>query len=243
MLIVSILKTLLVGFCAAAPIGPVALLVMQQTLEKGRKGGLVAGLGSMCADTLFAAAGLLTITYIRQFVDRNTVWIYLVGGAIVTLIGALILVSVIRAKHAATDGSETAASRRNCTETGSDSKPAPAATSQSETRPAPVAPSGKPDFGYAARTFLSALANPVALGVMIALLSFFKIGESGLPIWLALVLVACGEMLWWTLVTWGVKSAGKRMSPKTVRILNLILGAAVAVFGIVLVIKGLIIIL
>lgn len=210
MIALSVLKAITVGFCAAAPIGPVALLVMQQTLEKGRKGGLVAGLGSMCADTLFAAAGLLTIAFIRQFVDRNTLWIYLVGGAIVTAIGLLMLITTLR--------------RRPAPQKELDVKSSTGA-------------------GYAVRTFLSALANPVALAVMIALLSFFKVSENGLPIWLDLVLVACGEMLWWTLVTRVVLLAGNRMSPNTVRIINAVLGGAVAVFGIVLVIKGLIIIL
>lgn len=48
------LKCIAVGITCAAPIGPVGTLCINRTLHRGFGSGIAAGVGSACADTLFA---------------------------------------------------------------------------------------------------------------------------------------------------------------------------------------------
>lgn len=80
-------RAFLAGICAAVPAGPVLLLVLQKTLGRGRAAGIFTGLGSAFADTLFAAAGLFTLSLIDDFITRHESLIMEVGGVLILLIG------------------------------------------------------------------------------------------------------------------------------------------------------------
>ncbi len=43
-----------IGFAVAAPVGPIGVLCIRTTLERGRIAGFCAGLGAAVADTIFA---------------------------------------------------------------------------------------------------------------------------------------------------------------------------------------------
>ena len=62
-------------------------MCIQRTLSKGRWAGFAVGLGSSVADTFYATIALLSVSYISQFLDRNRIWVMLIGGAIVLGIG------------------------------------------------------------------------------------------------------------------------------------------------------------
>ena len=83
----ELLKALLVGICAAVPVGPVLMLVIQKTLSSGRAAGLMTGLGSAVADTIYAAVGFFTLSVIQDFVDRNQAFIMIAGGVLIAIIG------------------------------------------------------------------------------------------------------------------------------------------------------------
>ena len=53
-MLLDMIKGFLVGFCASAPIGPIAILVVQKSLSKGHKAGFVTGLGASVVDTFYA---------------------------------------------------------------------------------------------------------------------------------------------------------------------------------------------
>lgn len=59
------IKCIISGFLLAAPIGPVNLICIRQTLSEGRLPGLIVGLGAAMADAVYgyaAAAGLSVLT-------------------------------------------------------------------------------------------------------------------------------------------------------------------------------------
>ena len=51
-----ILKGLLIGIMASAPMGPVGILCIQRTLRKGRWYGFVTGVGASISDIIYALA-------------------------------------------------------------------------------------------------------------------------------------------------------------------------------------------
>ena len=57
----NILKGFIIGVCASAPLGPIAILVIQTTLNKGHRAGFVTGMGACLVDTLFAVIAIFAL--------------------------------------------------------------------------------------------------------------------------------------------------------------------------------------
>ncbi len=83
------IRGLAAGLIIAAPVGPVNLLCIRRTLEKGWKSGMVSGLGAALADTLYGAIAGFSITLAIQFLIREEFWIRLVGGILLMVIGVV----------------------------------------------------------------------------------------------------------------------------------------------------------
>lgn len=86
--LIYILKGFLIGIIAAIPVGPVMMLTIQKSVSEGRKAGFSCGLGGTAVDTLCAIIAAFTLSGIGKFVEDNTILIEIIGGAIVTAIGA-----------------------------------------------------------------------------------------------------------------------------------------------------------
>lgn len=76
-----------IGFLVAAPVGPIAMLCIRTTLERGRLAGVSAGLGAAVADTIFAAIGAYGISLIGGFLAASESWLRLIGGIILIAFG------------------------------------------------------------------------------------------------------------------------------------------------------------
>lgn len=85
----EILKALLTGFLAAVPLGPVLMLVVQKTMRHGRWKGFVTGLGSMCADTIYACIAMFALGAVGDFIDDHFGLILTVGGLVVMVVGSI----------------------------------------------------------------------------------------------------------------------------------------------------------
>lgn len=85
--LLDMLKGFLVGICASAPLGPVAILVVQKSLSKGHKAGFVSGLGATVADTTYAMIAIFALAIVQRFIESHQSLILLVGGAILLLVG------------------------------------------------------------------------------------------------------------------------------------------------------------
>ncbi|MCF0175771.1 MAG: LysE family transporter [Bacteroidales bacterium] len=88
-----ILKGLIIGICAEAPIGPVAIYVTQKTLSGGRKAGFLAGLGACTVDTTYSVLAIFAYAYAQEFLLGHKEIILLAGGMVVTMMGMIMAVS------------------------------------------------------------------------------------------------------------------------------------------------------
>jgi threonine/homoserine/homoserine lactone efflux protein len=59
-------QSLLIGLSIAAPVGPIGLLVIQRTLQRGALVGLATGLGAAAADALYGAVGAFGVTWVIE---------------------------------------------------------------------------------------------------------------------------------------------------------------------------------
>jgi threonine/homoserine/homoserine lactone efflux protein len=86
-MLITLLKSLLVGFGASIPLGPVGVLVVQRTLSKGRLSGFISGMGATMADTFFSALAILGLAFIVVLFEKNRDFFLILGGIIVIAIG------------------------------------------------------------------------------------------------------------------------------------------------------------
>jgi threonine/homoserine/homoserine lactone efflux protein len=73
--------------CASAPIGPIAILVVQKSLSKGHKAGFVSGLGASVVDTMYAFIAIFALAFAQSFIEEHKNMILLVGGAVLIAVG------------------------------------------------------------------------------------------------------------------------------------------------------------
>lgn len=86
-MLVDMLKGFLVGVCASAPVGPIAILVVQKSLSKGHKAGFVSGLGASVVDTIYAVIAIFALAFAQRFIDDHHNLILLAGGAVLAIVG------------------------------------------------------------------------------------------------------------------------------------------------------------
>ena len=76
-------RGLVLGVVIAAPVGPVGLMCIRRTLQKGMAIGLATGLGAALADAIFGAIAVLGIGAITEFIHHYEATIRLIGGMLV----------------------------------------------------------------------------------------------------------------------------------------------------------------
>ncbi len=62
-----LVRGVLAGLAISAPVGPVNVLCISRTLTKGRRAGVVAGLGAASADTIYGAIAGFSINIVIGF--------------------------------------------------------------------------------------------------------------------------------------------------------------------------------
>ena len=63
-----VVKGVLIGLVASAPMGPVGVLCVQRTLNKGRAYGIVTGTGAAFSDILYALLTGYGLSFLYDFI-------------------------------------------------------------------------------------------------------------------------------------------------------------------------------
>lgn len=77
-----VFKGMLIGVIASAPMGPVGVLCVQRTLNKGRWFGFITGLGAALSDIFYALITGLGMSFVMDIVNRgnNRFWLQISGS-------------------------------------------------------------------------------------------------------------------------------------------------------------------
>ena len=77
-----IVKGMLIGMIASAPMGPVGILCVQRTLNKGRWYGFATGLGASVSDIIYAGIAGFGMSFVMDFItnDQNRFYLQIVGS-------------------------------------------------------------------------------------------------------------------------------------------------------------------
>ena len=83
------LKGLLIGVIASAPMGPVGVLCVQRTLNKGRWYGFVTGVGAAISDIIYAIITGLGMSFVMDLITNptNKFWLQISGSIMLLVFG------------------------------------------------------------------------------------------------------------------------------------------------------------
>ncbi len=80
-------KGIIIGLMVSIPLGPIGVLCVQRTINKGRRSGFISGMGAAAADTVFSLIAGLGVTFIIRFIREQQLYFQLIGGIIIILLG------------------------------------------------------------------------------------------------------------------------------------------------------------
>lgn len=80
-------KGLAIGVIISAPMGPVGMLCIQKTIAKGRKVGLLTGVGATLSDLFYCLITGFGLSLIEEFLERNQSIIQIFGSVVLIAFG------------------------------------------------------------------------------------------------------------------------------------------------------------
>ena len=83
------LKGLLIGIIASAPMGPVGILCIQRTLNKGRWYGFITGIGAAASDIIYAMITGFGMSFVMDLITNptNKFWLQIFGSIVLLAFG------------------------------------------------------------------------------------------------------------------------------------------------------------
>lgn len=82
-----LVRSLVLGFAIAAPVGPIGLLCIRRTLAGGRLSGLATGLGAASADAVYGAVAGFGLTLAAGVLIEQRYWLQPLGGLFIAWLG------------------------------------------------------------------------------------------------------------------------------------------------------------
>jgi threonine/homoserine/homoserine lactone efflux protein len=82
-----LVKGLAIGVSIAAPVGPIGLLCIRRSLERGRMAGLATGLGAATADAAYGCIAAFSLSAVSRFLLAEVTWLRLGGGVALCWLG------------------------------------------------------------------------------------------------------------------------------------------------------------
>jgi threonine/homoserine/homoserine lactone efflux protein len=71
---------LFIGLAIAVPVGPISILCIQRSIEKGLVSGVASGLGVSTSSAIYAFIGAFGLNLIAASLINQKIWFSLTGG-------------------------------------------------------------------------------------------------------------------------------------------------------------------
>ena len=208
-------RGLVLGVMIAAPVGPVGLLCIRRTLQKGLVIGFVTGLGAAVADTIFGAVAALGVAAILEFMQRYDIIIRMIGGWLL-LYGAYHI--------------------------WRDQPKSPIDPYRFVNKVIHLTKENM--FVSALKAFLSGLAvtltNPVTIFAILAVVAAFGHMESTLDAYTIIIGIFAGSALWWILLSGGIALVRGHFTESRISLINHVTASALAVLAVWAIVSGIV---
>lgn len=204
-----IVKGMLIGVIVSAPLGPVGVMCIRRTLNKGRWHGFLTGLGASVSDLVYALVTAYGMSFVFDFInDARTLFILQVVGSVLLFFFGL---------H--TFRSNPHAYR--------DKQP------KERLRTIPIT---KGKLAYNSTTgFALAISNPLIVLLFAALFARMSFVLPELMPYERVTGYAAiwtGALVWWFMITALVNKLRNRFDVRGIWLLNRIIGGIVMLFGV-----------
>lgn len=202
------LKGMMIGLLIAVPLGPIGILCIRRTLVSGMGSGLASGLGAALADSLYGVIAAFGLAAVAAFFNKYTVILRLLGGAFLFLLG---LKAIMHGGKGAEEVTDVRHESRGLGGLVS-------------------------DFFS---TFFLTLSNPVTIIVFMAIFAGMDFvadleADRALPFMLVTGVFA-GSFVWWFILSFGIGKLRHKLDGKVMRLLNLVSGAVLVGFALLVV--------
>ncbi len=85
--VVYIFRGILIGLMVSVPLGPMGVLIIQKTLQKGTLAGFIAGMGAACADLFYATVAAFGLGFVINIIQSHELILQIIGGIFLLIIG------------------------------------------------------------------------------------------------------------------------------------------------------------
>lgn len=86
----TIYKGIIIGLFISVPLGPIGMLCIQRTLNRGQKYGIITGLGATASDLLYTIISLFFLSFVLDFIEQYRMAIQITGSLILVIFGYFI---------------------------------------------------------------------------------------------------------------------------------------------------------
>lgn len=208
-----VLSGLFIGVLIAAPTGPVNIVCIQRTLERGFWGGFTAGVGAVLADGLLAGFAAFGITAISAAITAHQQEMQLIGGIVMIAFGVKLF--TVEPKLAKRQNGTSLAELRRIV----------------DWVPEPLRPALRfqiwrmiPHAGVIPQTFFLTILNPGAILGMLAFFGGLGSLQGGPANYLqALILVLAvmsGGLIWWAVLSRFIERLRDRVNERRLKRIN-----------------------
>jgi threonine/homoserine/homoserine lactone efflux protein len=213
-------RGLVLGLMIAAPVGPIGLLCIRRTIQKGLFIGFATGLGAAAADTLFGAIAALGIAAILDFMRHYDVAIRIVGGGLL----------MFGAWHIWHDRPETPHAPSRPAELVQKVMQEPAVLVQKVIHVSPenILITALKNF---IASFAITLTNPVTMFAILAVVATFGQLDSRLDTATLVGGIFSGSALWWFILSGGVALVREHFTENRVMVINHVTATALALIA------------
>ena len=85
-----IIAGLAIGILISAPMGPIGMLCIQRTLNKGRASGFFTGVGAAFSDLLYSLLTGFGLSFVINFIEKNQTVLQIFGSVVLLGFGVYI---------------------------------------------------------------------------------------------------------------------------------------------------------
>lgn len=85
--VVYLFRGIVIGLMVSVPLGPMGVLIIQKTLQRGALTGFIAGMGAACADLFYAAVAAFGLGFVVNIIQSHEIILQIVGGIFLIFVG------------------------------------------------------------------------------------------------------------------------------------------------------------
>ena len=86
-LVYIVLTGILIGVLVSAPMGPIGVLVIQRTMNKGRSAAFFTGVGASLSDLIYCLLTGLGLSFVTDFIESNQNVLQIIGSLVLIIYG------------------------------------------------------------------------------------------------------------------------------------------------------------